>query len=87
MRRTFLGVTYCKPQGSCCFSNKIVGEITNGLQERNGEIISISLSRVFSGEHLLIFYEDNNNFLEIEKFLEKYVRIEFNWRVVRYDEI
>ena len=78
MKRTFVGLVYNKARWSM-YSDELVSEIVNGIISNQGEIISVSLSPAMTrgtGEHLLIFYEDNNRHEEISKFLEPYKRLE-----------
>lgn len=81
MKKTFIGITYNKMAGgSYYFGHELVLEIVDGIQERGGEIINVMLTPVGNGgcnEHLLVFYEDNNNYSQIKPFLDKYIHTEY----------
>lgn len=74
MKRVFSSVIYEGYKRSAFFSNDFISEIYEGIHNQGGEVLTMQLSLTLknriSGEHLLITYEDNGHYDEINKILK-----------------
>lgn len=74
MKRVFSSVTYGTVKKGLFFYNDFISQIYEGIHNSGGEVLTMHISCIsyesLAGEHLLITYEDNDHYKEINKILD-----------------